>query len=79
MLKLSHGYLRTYLKRIAKTDSDRCRCGTLETAEHLLLSYPEYSDARPVCLKGNPPLSTVFRKKESRVSVLQFIRKTGIA
>jgi hypothetical protein len=37
MLKLGYGYLKTYLERIGKTDSNRCRCGTLETAEHLLL------------------------------------------
>jgi hypothetical protein len=79
MLKLSHGYLKTYLKRIGKTDSNRCRCGTLETAEHLLLSCTEYSYTRPVCLKEDSPLSTIFREKESRTSVLQFIRETRIA
>jgi hypothetical protein len=79
MLKLSHGYLKTYLNRIGKANSNGCWCGTLETTEHLLLSCPEYSNARPTCLKGNPPLSTVFREKESRISVLQFIREIRIA
>jgi hypothetical protein len=78
MLKLGHGYLRTYLKMIGKTESNRYRCGILETAEHLLLPYPEYSDARPIYPKGDPPLSTIFREEESRISVLQFIRETRI-
>jgi hypothetical protein len=60
-------------------DSNRCRYGTLETTNHLLLSYPEYSNAQPICLKGDPPLNTVFREKESQISVLQFIRETRIA
>jgi hypothetical protein len=66
MLKLGHGYLKTYLKRrIGKADSNRCRCGISETAEHLLLSCPEYSDVQLIYLKGDPPLSTIFREKES--------------
>jgi hypothetical protein len=47
MLKLSHGYLKTYLKRIGKADSELYRCGTTETADHLLLSCSDYSFCRP--------------------------------
>ena len=40
-LKIGHGYLKSYLYRLGRTNSDRCRCGKKETAEHLLLSYRE--------------------------------------
>jgi hypothetical protein len=78
MLKLSHGYLKTYLKRIGKADSELYRCGTTETADHLLLSCSDYSFSRPNCLKGSPPLSQVFKEKDSRIAILQFIRETRI-
>jgi hypothetical protein len=78
MLRLSHGYLKTYLKRIGKADSELCRYGTTETADHLLLSCSDYSFSRPNCLKGSPPLSLVFKEKDSRIATLQFIRETRI-
>ena len=37
-LKLGHGYLKSYLHRIGRSESDLCRCGKRETTEHLLLS-----------------------------------------
>jgi hypothetical protein len=79
MLKIGHGYLKTYLKRIGKASSNLCRCGGAEeTAEHLLLSCLEYSKTRPTRLKGTTPLSLVFKSKEDRALVLQFIRQTRI-
>ena len=78
-LKLGHGYLKTYLKRIGKANSNLCRCGgSVETAQHLLLSCPEYSSTRPARLRGDPPLGLVFKSKEDRAVVLEFIRRTGI-
>jgi hypothetical protein len=79
MLKLGHGYLKSYLKRIDKTSTDLCRCGIKETADHLLLSCLNYSTFRPDCLKGSKPLSQILNKKERRLEVLQFIRQTRIA
>ena len=79
MLKLGHGYIKTYLKRIGQADSELCRCGTRETADHLLLFCPLYSASRPACLKGSPPLSQVFRDKKNRTAILQYIRDTRIA
>ena len=67
MLKLGHGYLESYLKRIDKTFTDLFRCGTKETADHLLLSYPNYSILRPDCLKESKPLSQILDKKERRL------------
>ncbi|PVH68652.1 hypothetical protein DL98DRAFT_350597, partial [Cadophora sp. DSE1049] len=37
-LKLGHGFIRSYLYRLGRTDSDLCRCGRRETTAHLLLS-----------------------------------------
>jgi hypothetical protein len=79
MLKLGHGYLKSYLKRIDKTSTDLCQCGIKETADHLLLSCPNYSTFRPDCLKESKPLSQILDKKERRLEVLQFIRQTRIA
>jgi hypothetical protein len=79
MLKLGHGYLKSYLKRIDKTSTDLCKCGTKETADHLLLSCRNYSTFRPDCLKELKPLSQILNKKERRLEVLQFIRQTRIA
>ena len=79
MLKLGHGYLKSYLKRINKTSTDLSRCGTRETTDHLLLSCPIYSIFRPECLKESKPLSQILDKKERRLEVLQFIRQTRIA
>ncbi|ENH99904.1 hypothetical protein COCC4DRAFT_90470, partial [Bipolaris maydis ATCC 48331] len=36
-LKIGHGYLNAYLKRLNRRDSDLCSCGRPQTAEHLLL------------------------------------------
>jgi hypothetical protein len=79
MLKLGYGYLKSYLKRIDKTSTDLCWCGTKETTDHLLLSCLNYSTFRPVCLKESKPLSQILDKKERRLEVLQFIRQTRIA
>jgi ribonuclease HI len=37
-LKLGHGYIRSYLHKLGHVTSDKCVCGTKETAQHLLLS-----------------------------------------
>ena len=78
MLKIGHGYLKTYLKRIGKTASDQCRCGAQETADHLLLSCKEYSYIRPERLKASRPISQILGQKEGLLDILQFICKTQI-
>src|SRR6202044_309139 len=45
-LKLGHGFLKSYLQRIGRSDNDMCRCGKRETAEHLLLSCKDLAAAR---------------------------------
>ena len=37
-LKLGHGYLKSYLYRIGRSESDLCRYSKRETTEYLLLS-----------------------------------------
>ncbi len=37
-LKLGHGYIKSYLYRIGRAESDLCRCCKRETTKHLLLS-----------------------------------------
>ena len=46
-LKLGHGYLRLYLYKLGHVESSICRCGVLETAEHLLLSCREPDLVQP--------------------------------
>ena len=38
-LKLGHGYIKAYLHRFNHSSNARCRCGRIETTEHLLLTW----------------------------------------
>jgi hypothetical protein len=82
-LKIGHGYIKSYLYRIKRADTDSCRCGRRETAEHLLLACPEGCTLRQKLKRDleNAPLSlklllhTEHRIKKS----LNYIKTTGIA
>ncbi|EUC39657.1 hypothetical protein COCMIDRAFT_110927, partial [Bipolaris oryzae ATCC 44560] len=45
-LKIGHGYFNAYLKRFKRRERELCRCGRLQTAEHLLLYCGFYSAER---------------------------------
>ena len=49
-LKIGHGYLNAYLKRVNRRDSNLCSCGRPQTAEHILL-YCRYYNAERNQLK----------------------------
>jgi hypothetical protein len=63
--------------------NQRCRCGTRETPEHLLLSCPIYGEARSklrsdlggIRLSLNTLLNTTIGTKK----VLEFLKTTSIA
>jgi hypothetical protein len=73
-LRLGHGYLKTYLKRIGQANSNLCRCGVKETAKHLLVTCSKYLTTWPAILKSGLHLSLVLKSKENRAIVLQFIQ-----
>ena len=49
-LKTGHGYLKSYLARIGKAASNKCRCGRPETTQHLLRSCRDLNIARRAIL-----------------------------
>jgi hypothetical protein len=77
-LKLGHGFFKSYSKRLGHATSDLCRCGSVETPEHLLLSCPNYNFQRPQCLKRGTPLAVLLQEKTEREDVIQFIQQTKI-
>lgn len=81
-LKIGHGYLKSYLKRLGHTENDRCRCGTKETAEHLLLGCKLFKEARAKLRMGfKVPLSLPLLLQTSTgiKATLEFIKETGVA
>ena len=77
VLKLGHGYLKSYLFRFGLLENDKCRCGSRETAEHLLLRCRMYAGERQKHIQQRT-LKDLFTG-EGRMEVLQFIEATGIA
>lgn len=45
-LKLGHGYLKSYLYKLGLASTNKCRCGSIETAIHLLLNCKVYKTQR---------------------------------
>jgi ribonuclease HI len=82
-LKLGHGYLKAYLKRIGRSNSDLCACGTKETIDHLLFSCPDLREARRELkkeLKGIEPTKALLLYTRPGIEkLLSFLAKTGIA
>lgn len=78
-LLIGHGYLKDYLFRLNLTANPRCRCGRKETAEHLVLSCPEYRLSRPTALQRAQSLVEVFTKQDLKEDLFAFLKATGIA
>lgn len=82
-LKLGHGYLKSYLYRLGHSTSNRCSCGQIETAEHLLLSCKKLSEARRRLQDEHRGarlnLRLLMHTKPGIESVLRFLKETGIA
>jgi ribonuclease HI len=82
-LKLGHGYIRTYLYRLGHSNSDLCRCGKRETAEHLLLSCKELRVARKKLqdelLGTRLSLPILLHTKTGIEKTLGFLKETSIA
>lgn len=45
-LRIGHTWLRSYQKRIGKSDSDKCECGAIETIIHVLVDCPRLRGPR---------------------------------
>jgi ribonuclease HI len=82
-LKLGHGFLKSYLNRIGRSDNDRCRCGKKETAEHLLLSCKDLAAARSRLRDRlqitRLNLKLLLHTKTGIEKTLGFLKETGIA
>ena len=86
-LKLGHGYFKSYLFKRKHTTNSLCRCGKIETAEHLLLRCYNYGDLRKQLQKELPSTSSVasltmqllLHTKIGIEKALAFIATTRIA
>lgn len=81
-LKLGHGYIKAYLHRFNHASNARCRCGRIETTEHLLLTCPEVGDARKALkdkLKRDLTLQTLLHTTDGVEATLDFLKMTKIA
>ena len=81
-LKLGHGYLKSYLHRLGHSNNNLCRCGKLETAEHLLLSCKELRVAQKK-LQDKPQgtrlsLPVLLHTKTGIEKTLGFLKETSI-
>ena len=83
-LKIGHGYIRSYLYRLGHVQSSICRCGALETAEHLLLSCREPNVVEPRAklrdeLQGTKlSLPLLLHTKIGIEKTLAFLKTTSI-
>jgi hypothetical protein len=79
-LKIGHGYLKSYLHRINKSTTDKCRCRRPETAEHLLLVCKDYSQQRRILkksIKGPFTFTTLFQTQNT-THLLKYLENTRI-
>jgi hypothetical protein len=80
-LKLGHGYIKSYLKRLGHVSDDRCRCGRRETTHHLLLTCPELSQARQIMkekLNSELSIPLLLHSTLGIEATLQFLQTTRI-
>jgi len=86
-LKLGHGYLKSYLYRLKRVSNNKCTCGQVETAIHLLLHCPIYKEERSVLLKRvkevvrvrQLTLPLLLHTKVGISNLLVFLKETSIA
>jgi hypothetical protein len=45
-LRTGHSWLRTFRKKIKKSEDDRCECGARETVVHVFVDCPKLREAR---------------------------------
>jgi ribonuclease HI len=81
-LRLGHGYLKAYLKRIGKTNNDKCSCGAKETTDHILFQCINLVEERKALLKdlpiNSPSKAFFFNTTKGIERVLSFIEETSI-
>lgn len=82
-LKFGHGYLKAYLARIGKSDSPRCSCGAIQTAEHLLLSCKWYRldrrQLKETLDEDKLTLPLLLHTKKGIAATLTFLESTKVA
>lgn len=62
-----HGFFKGKLYELGLDDDLACRCGMVQTAEHLLLECPLTRETRDLCLNGEVPLDlSWFVEREDR-------------
>jgi len=86
-LKLGHGYFRSYLYRLSKSETNRCTgaCSGIQSPIHLYLSCHHYraeqkelKDSLEVVSKRNITLADIYSEK-NRPAVYNYLKKTRIA
>lgn len=82
-LKTGHGYNKSYLHRIGKSETNCCSCGAVQTPEHLLLSCRRYSEARRALMKeldtNRLTLPLLLHSKQGIAATLSFLDRTRVA
>jgi hypothetical protein len=82
-LKMGHGYMKAYLARIGKSDSSRCSCGAIQTADHLLLRCKWYRQERrrlkETLEEDNITLPLLLHTKKGIAATLCFLESTKVA
>jgi hypothetical protein len=78
-IKLGHGYLKDYLKRIGRARDDRCTCGTRETVDHILFSCRNTTSARREQGLIANSKSILLNIRVGIERVLSFLQTTGVA
>ena len=86
-LKLGHGYNKRYLHRLGHVSDNRCRCGAVESPEHLLLACSLYKEQRKLLFKdlsyqrrgdNKTEIVLLFSTKVSE-KLLVFLKETSIS
>ena len=74
-----HGYLKSYLSKIGKTETDKCNCGLKQTAEHLLFRCKYYNQDRPKLLRQAKSIQDILKENNGQKAIYDFLDITGIA
>ena len=82
-LKLGVGFIKSYQKTLGNIASNKCRCGQVQTATHLILYCKRYREQRKTlqqALKVGQPLNLqiLFSTKLGRKALIGFLASTRI-
>jgi ribonuclease HI len=80
-LKIGHGYIKSYLKRINRSSIDKCTCGLKETPQHLILWCKNYKIERSILkesLNSKLTLPVLLHTKPGSEKCLEFLNSTKI-